>query len=884
MSVARRLGSLVATIALLIVASAPLVGRPAWAGAPECGGDPTDGCTYYVRQGASPPSGTCAGRSRAQAFPTIGEGAAALANKGEVVCVDPGQYVEGNIAPARGGTPAFPVEIRALGDVSVVAPSAGGSCLGVPTTGFLVLGLSHIIIDGFEIEQFCDAGIQVRSDPAETVNSTGIVIRNNQIFFAGTDSSAGRGVDIAGEGEMVVENNTVGSSNGSGIAIQGCVRAPDVEPKCAPGTTVPIAAVVRGNRTFDNQSHGIFVRGADGTVVENNRSHQNGGSGIQLNAAADSRVFNNLVYRNGADGIRVGAPDRGTGGEPLPPVGSPRTTIISNTIYGNQQWGIEIGEPAAASPGAVVLNNILQDNGREVPEGFPGEIGVLNESALDTRSSCGYVAGFNLLRNASPDYVYGPETPHNVYDILGDAQLIAPEAGNPDFRVQPSSPAIDAGYADVGIVGISGSVLASGAADTGVADLGFHQNADDNGISQVDSSIMPLFVRVSGRDRGQAPKTPENAVASISEATALARAGVEVVVGPGIYNEGRIRIVGGSEAPPGRVVLRADPSGRRTGDAPGSVRVDAGGEEAAFILRDSCSLRVEGFQVTGGREAGIQIQTGTHEAEVMHNEVFGNDQRGIQIVNARDVRIFNNLVYDNGVDGSGGGIQTGGACAAGDPGCAAGSPGAEITFNTVYANEVNGIFVGAGLGDSSHATVQYNISVGNRLGNAIQIGRNENREEQLVGLVKGFNVLDSYSDQREIDETYDYFWFGEEAPLFVNAAARRFELDPAGLAAIDAGEFLPAKTAGLDTRSTRVDRAPDEGPVDLGYHYPILDLELPGDCNGDGRVSINELVRGVNIALGQIGIEECPAFDCDGDGQVSISELVKAVNAALVDA
>jgi hypothetical protein len=55
----------------------------------------------------------------------------------------------------------------------------------------------------------------------------------------------------------------------------------------------------------------------------------------------------------------------------------------------------------------------------------------------------------------------------------------------------------------------------------------------------------------------------------------------------------------------------------------------------------------------------------------------------------------------------------------------------------------------------------------------------------------------------------------------------------------------------------------------------------PGDCNGVGGVTVNELVLGVNIALGSTGAGVCPAFDSDNSGTVSISELIAAVNAAL---
>ena len=54
-----------------------------------------------------------------------------------------------------------------------------------------------------------------------------------------------------------------------------------------------------------------------------------------------------------------------------------------------------------------------------------------------------------------------------------------------------------------------------------------------------------------------------------------------------------------------------------------------------------------------------------------------------------------------------------------------------------------------------------------------------------------------------------------------------------------------------------------------------------GDCDGDGEVAINELILGVNIALGSQAVDNCPSFDIDGDGTVAINELIKAVNNAL---
>jgi hypothetical protein len=72
----------------------------------------------------------------------------------------------------------------------------------------------------------------------------------------------------------------------------------------------------------------------------------------------------------------------------------------------------------------------------------------------------------------------------------------------------------------------------------------------------------------------------------------------------------------------------------------------------------------------------------------------------------------------------------------------------------------------------------------------------------------------------------------------------------------------------------------DEGELTRPRHPRSTD-SCAGDCNGDGRVSISELIRGVNIALGATEAAACPTFDGDGDDRVSIAELVRAVNRAL---
>jgi hypothetical protein len=53
------------------------------------------------------------------------------------------------------------------------------------------------------------------------------------------------------------------------------------------------------------------------------------------------------------------------------------------------------------------------------------------------------------------------------------------------------------------------------------------------------------------------------------------------------------------------------------------------------------------------------------------------------------------------------------------------------------------------------------------------------------------------------------------------------------------------------------------------------------DCDGDNRVSIGELVTGINIALGSAALAVCRAIDRAGDGEVTVDDLVAAIGDAL---
>lgn len=99
------------------------------------------------------------------------------------------------------------------------------------------------------------------------------------------------------------------------------------------------------------------------------------------------------------------------------------------------------------------------------------------------------------------------------------------------------------------------------------------------------------------------------------------------------------------------------------------------------------------------------------------------------------------------------------------------------------------------------------------------------------------------------------------------------------------GAMLASKTI------TVVDQAPVTTPsatpiesttaVPTTTPTPSANGDCVGDCDAGGSVGVAELVRGVDISLGNGELASCVAFDVDGSDTVTVDELVKAVNAAL---
>lgn len=97
---------------------------------------------------------------------------------------------------------------------------------------------------------------------------------------------------------------------------------------------------------------------------------------------------------------------------------------------------------------------------------------------------------------------------------------------------------------------------------------------------------------------------------------------------------------------------------------------------------------------------------------------------------------------------------------------------------------------------------------------------------------------------------------------------------------VSSGGRLSALSGGV-----RIDRLPSPTVTPSATTTPSRTPGTPppcvGDCNHDDRITVDELVRGIEAALGRPGIAGCPGFDRDGDGAVTIAELLVAVRGAL---
>jgi cytochrome c peroxidase len=73
----------------------------------------------------------------------------------------------------------------------------------------------------------------------------------------------------------------------------------------------------------------------------------------------------------------------------------------------------------------------------------------------------------------------------------------------------------------------------------------------------------------------------------------------------------------------------------------------------------------------------------------------------------------------------------------------------------------------------------------------------------------------------------------------------------------------------------------DEFVTHPRFGDPFAAVACAGDCDFGGSVTVDELITGINVALGEATYAHCVGMDVSGDGEVSVDELVSVINLAL---
>ncbi len=384
---------------------------------------------------------------------TIGMAAKTL-QPGDTVRVRGGTYAE-KVVPARSGNasagritymanPGETVVVRAAGRLGAAVPAWDGA--------FNLSNRSYIRIVGFEIPASDGFGIMIQDANHIGVrdnvisrsqysgiwakNSHHIYVDGNDIGFANQAENQ-ESLSLSSVVHFTVKNNVVHDGRTEGI---------DAKVACAYGN-------IFNNEVSGSSRVGIYIEGfgADqtninvyGNVVRdaNPAPSGKGEDGIRLGNEhggheANINIFNNVVYNARVNGIAVTDwTHDGTRSSTFSNV-----AIYNNTVFGNgannvprRGYGIRIEAPRAT--GLVVRNNIAVGNVTGGIVGVPA----------------GQVESHNL--------------------VTGDARFV--NAAARDFRLLPSSAAIDVGYP---MAGLSADILGAARPQGAGIDLGAYEYA-----------------------------------------------------------------------------------------------------------------------------------------------------------------------------------------------------------------------------------------------------------------------------------------------------------------------------------------------------------------------------------------------------------------------
>jgi len=446
--------------------------------------------------------------------------AADTATAGDTVYIADGTYNE-SVAFSQDGTAANPIRF--------VAMTTGNAIIATPTYPALEIEDD----DYLHFEGLTVVGVHVQYKSAVLLyNALGIVFTRCDV------SNSYHGFDTE-DSELTV----------TWSKIHDCSREL-FQPRT--GTTLVILDSELYN-SYEDGVHGTTSTGGpnpDSTTmtISRCRIHDNGRHGIRTSRCR-ATITNCLIYNNG-----YGAPGYGFG---IHSYEYSDTTVEHCTIVNNQQYGIR----TKAAQNTTLRNSIVAYN---------GDYGLRGDVAGAFRADTDY----NLLySNSSGNY---QQVTAGANDIYVDPEFL----GAPDFRLQPTSPAVDAG---------TGTML---------SDLEWKPRPQGAGVDLGCYEAGPLvyYVRVTGDDSNNG-LSPAQAFRTISKAASIVTEDSIVHVGGGSYPEGVVLQRQGTSSKP--ISFIADVTGAETGDAGPVVVTPPVDQQYGWTLENAEYISLDGFRISG---------------------------------------------------------------------------------------------------------------------------------------------------------------------------------------------------------------------------------------------------------------------------------------------
>jgi hypothetical protein len=364
--------------------------------------------TYYVAtNGSDGNPGT-----QSQPWKTIQHAADRVA-PGDTIRVRAGNYAGANFETS--GTASRPIVLQAYPGER---PAITADNPATPD-GINLEGASYMTVKGFTVNGRTRAGIRA-------VTCDHVTIRDNRLDQNGT-----WGILTGFCDDLLIEHNVASRSvQQHGIYVSNSGDRP----------------VIRRNFVWGNRQAGIHMNGdasegGDGiisdAIVEMNTIHGNGAagaSGINMDGVQDSMIRNNLLYDEHASGISVYRIDGGG-----PSIGN---RILNNTVIvaSNGRWALNLQDGARDT---TIDNNILYNLGS-----YRGVIDISPDSLPGLASD--YNAVMNRFTTDGGDTIltlakWRQQTGLDAHSFVATPAQLFVDATHHDYRLSPSSPAIDRG-------------------------------------------------------------------------------------------------------------------------------------------------------------------------------------------------------------------------------------------------------------------------------------------------------------------------------------------------------------------------------------------------------------------------------------------------------